>query len=531
MMLLNTNNKEQRYRSNRENLMKDTQPKKVVIIGSGVAGLSAAIYAKRSGFDTIIYEKHITPGGLCCSWKRKNYTFEGGMHWLTGSSPKMPLNQVWREVGALKENNPVTYRDPFYKLVEPIEKRNSENTNNKELALWRDINKTRNILLAYAPEDKHAINMLYHDIKKLLSVHFLAMDIPFLKTKTHLRAHFLELLKMGSAVIPFLFLINMSVTQYIARFKNKNVRNLLRCVVGYRYNALSFVYSLASFSTGDCGYPKGGSTLMIKNMLDTYESLGGKIEYKSKVTKVIVEYKALRGVIVNDEFQKCDAVIVTQDTRSACDTLFDWTPETFVEKYKYKRLKNSVIPELNMFICLGTKCNLKDYPQCAVMPLNNPFVAGGLVFTEFRVNIYNGIPYAQDGGSVLTCILLGDSYDYWKVRKENGTYKEEKDSLAKSFIKELSRFIPNLEENVEVIDVATPLTYERYCGTYKGSWMNVWPAHQIIKGLPIRIKDTPGLYFAGQRTIVPGGLPCAVASGREAAQFLCRDYNAEFVAN
>ena len=90
---------------------------KLVIIGAGVAGLAAGVYARRSGFETVILEKHIIPGGLSTSWSRKGYLFEGGMHWLTGSSEKLTLNRIWREVGALKENNPIYCRDPIYTLV------------------------------------------------------------------------------------------------------------------------------------------------------------------------------------------------------------------------------------------------------------------------------------------------------------------------------------------------------------------------------------------------------------------------------
>ena len=70
--------------------------KKVIIVGAGIAGLAAGIYARRSGFDTTIYESHIIPGGASTSWRRKGYLFEGGMHWLTGASPKFPLNLLWR---------------------------------------------------------------------------------------------------------------------------------------------------------------------------------------------------------------------------------------------------------------------------------------------------------------------------------------------------------------------------------------------------------------------------------------------------
>ena len=72
--------------------------KSVAIIGAGIAGLAAGTYLQSSGFDVTIYEQHLIPGGLSTSWSRKGYLFEGGMHWLTGSSPKLALNKVWKEV-------------------------------------------------------------------------------------------------------------------------------------------------------------------------------------------------------------------------------------------------------------------------------------------------------------------------------------------------------------------------------------------------------------------------------------------------
>ena len=49
-----------------------TKNKKVVIIGAGIAGLSAGCYIQMNGYNTDIYELHTTPGGLCTSWKRKD---------------------------------------------------------------------------------------------------------------------------------------------------------------------------------------------------------------------------------------------------------------------------------------------------------------------------------------------------------------------------------------------------------------------------------------------------------------------------
>ena len=85
--------------------------KKVYVIGAGVSGLSAGIYAARCGFDVTILEQHFTFGGLSTSWSRKGYFFEGGMHWLTGSGEDQPLNKVWKQLGALQENNPVENKE------------------------------------------------------------------------------------------------------------------------------------------------------------------------------------------------------------------------------------------------------------------------------------------------------------------------------------------------------------------------------------------------------------------------------------
>ena len=61
--------------------------KSVIIIGAGIAGLTAGSYLQMNGYRTQIYELHTLPGGLCTSWKREGYTIDNSIHWLVGSSP------------------------------------------------------------------------------------------------------------------------------------------------------------------------------------------------------------------------------------------------------------------------------------------------------------------------------------------------------------------------------------------------------------------------------------------------------------
>ena len=58
----------------------------VVIIGGGLAGLSAGCYALRNGYRTTIVEHNLALGGVCTAWNRGAYTIDGCIHWLTGGA-------------------------------------------------------------------------------------------------------------------------------------------------------------------------------------------------------------------------------------------------------------------------------------------------------------------------------------------------------------------------------------------------------------------------------------------------------------
>ncbi|RLG50541.1 MAG: NAD(P)/FAD-dependent oxidoreductase, partial [Thermoproteota archaeon] len=89
--------------------------KRVVIIGAGIAGLSTGCYLQMNGYETEIFEMHSAPGGLCTSWKRKEYTFDGCIHWLVGSSPSVSVHRVWMELHAIQGKEIVDF-DEFCRI-------------------------------------------------------------------------------------------------------------------------------------------------------------------------------------------------------------------------------------------------------------------------------------------------------------------------------------------------------------------------------------------------------------------------------
>ena len=72
--------------------------RKIVIIGSGIAGLCAAVYGQKCGYDVEVMEQHDNAGGLATSWRRGDYTFETCLHWLLGANPERGMHALWREV-------------------------------------------------------------------------------------------------------------------------------------------------------------------------------------------------------------------------------------------------------------------------------------------------------------------------------------------------------------------------------------------------------------------------------------------------
>ena len=182
------------------------------------------------------------------------------------------------------------------------------------------------------------------------------------------------------------------------------------------------------------------------------------------------------------------------------------------------------------FAGIGVKADLASLPAALLIKPQTPLAVGGEKLSTIMINNYAAYAgYAPEGGAALTAILgFTDSYDFWLAAKKNGSYAHEKEKLACALEAALAAAIPATRGRIDVIDIATPLTYERYTGSYHGSWMSRMTVTSKMKKYPCTLKSVHGVYFAGFRTDFPGGLPGALLSGRRAAQLLCRDFAAAF---
>jgi len=489
--------------------------KTVAVIGAGIAGLSAGIYARQSGFDVTIYESDALPGGASTSWKRKGYLFEGGMHWLTGSSEKNPLHRIWCEVGALGNTVPIHNRELFHVF----------SWNEKTVNLYRDVRKFREHLVSLFPEDEKEIKRLCASVVTFTKIAMPVMDIPGVRAKHKAHLPLLLLLGMLPALPSLIGYCTLTAGEYIRRFKSPYLRMMIQNIVGPDYSAAALLFTLATLASGDGGYPEGGSVGMIRRMAETFSRLGGKIVYNTSVTSVSVRGGAADGIRIGSDTIPADAVIVTRDTLSAVDTLF--SPP--VEEPWTRRMRKNVVPLLNTFISVGIETDLSALPERIQFVPHHPFVCGGVAQPIVLICNYAGYEgYAPAGCTAVTSCIIGDTYAFWKACKEAGTYKQEKEKLALEFIALLAEHYPQTAGKIAVWDVATPLTYERYLGSSKGSWMTVLGKGLKYESYPSKPKSIKNVYFASQRLKSPGGLPIAVDSGRRAVQYLCRDTRTVF---
>ncbi|MCL2052482.1 MAG: FAD-dependent oxidoreductase [Lachnospiraceae bacterium] len=490
--------------------------KKVVIIGGGIAGLSAGIYAQRCGFQATILESHFIPGGNCTSWKRGGYLFEGGMHWLTGSNPKESLNKIWRTTGALNDSVKIHTNEPFMVY----------DHHGMMIRSYRDVDQTEKHWISLSPADKKEIKALCAKIRKLKNLSMPISDIKGVKVTKKARPPLSLLFSALSAIRVIKACAKISREQYANRFTHEGLREFIRASTTDKSGILPLVFTMGTLARGDGGFPEGGSLPFAERMAKTFTSLGGLLLLSTKADKVIVENKKAVGVMVGGKKMIADAVIIAADTMQI-DHLFDVMPRAdWLDE-----MRTQSQPTMCTLISLGINADLSNYPHGYYFKPQETVKLSNETYEYLSFNNYAADPvYSPKGKTALTTILEGDTYDFWKKAKAEGRYNEEKRLIADKIISALTAKIPEIAGKVEVVDVATPLTYERYCNNWKGSWMTEMRPDTSMKSYPAVIKGLDGVYFAGHRMMPPGGLPVALMSGRTAVQYLCRDTKTVFVS-
>jgi phytoene dehydrogenase-like protein len=140
---------------------------------------------------------------------------------------------------------------------------------------------------------------------------------------------------------------------------------------------------------------------------------------------------------------------------------------------------------------------------------------------------------APSGKSVFAVYFIHVNYKYWKeLYEDRQRYNAEKQGIADAVISQMEKRFPGIKDEIEVVDVTTPVTYERYTGTWQGCYMG-WETttETAVKWMSRTLPGLSSFYMAGQWVYMGGGVSGAAMSGRHAMQVICNSDKKSFVTS
>jgi phytoene dehydrogenase-like protein len=293
---------------------------------------------------------------------------------------------------------------------------------------------------------------------------------------------------------------------------------------------LAVIFMIGCYSSNS-GYPIGGSLEFAKKIEKKYLSLGGKVNYNSKVTKILVENNKAVGIkLENGNKINADIIISAAD---GYFTIYKMLEGKYIDS-KIKSYYNGAFKPFPaiMQVSLGVNKDFSDQVHSIDFPLQNPIIIDPVnTLNRITLKFYNFDPTMAPRGKTSVVSFFVADYDYWTQLRKNDKdkYESEKKRISDEIISDLDLRFPGLASAVEVIDVATPATYVRYTNNWFGSYEG-WISDKKSM-LTMMSKELPGLknfYMIGQWVSPGGGLPSGVMTGRDVTQIICKKDKKEF---
>jgi phytoene dehydrogenase-like protein len=464
--------------------------KKIIIIGAGIAGLSAGCYGQMNGYETRIFEMHDIPGGLCTSWDRKGYRIDGCMHFLMGINPESMFHSTWNEIGAFKGKEFV-YHDYIMQI---------ENSEGKKLTMYCDADKLEAHLLELSGRDSEVIVELTAAIRRFKDIRQASAD---------------ECLTKYNKIL---------MGDFVQRFKDPFLREAFLAFSPKDYTVFSLIFQLAIYNNKDACWPIGGSLEFAREIERRYLELGGKILYKSKVDEILVSNDRATGIKLSDgSMHTADFVVSAADGYS---TIFKMLKGQYADDEIKELYEGGKVSGTSVQVSLGVDYDMSRYPYCSNIILENPVHIGGMEIARILMKHYCFDKTLSAPGKSVVTALINAEYRYWEeLHKNYGDYAGEKKKISDWFISLFESRFPEAKGKIEMADIATPMTYSRYTQVWQGAYCG-WksPAQKIPNVLP----GLSGFYMAGQWTQKTGGLPTAAVTGKGSIMRICREDGKEF---
>jgi prolycopene isomerase len=490
----------------------------VIVIGSGIGGLTAAALLQERGISTLVFERNRYPGGSCSSFQREGYRFDAGASVFYGfgdneTSGTLNLHtRIFRKLGVEVR----TISDPVqihYHLP-----------NGFALPAYYDSHAFLDALTARFPHEAEGIKRFYHELDEVYEI-LSSMPAGSLEDLTHL-------FSVGAAN-PF-----KTVALALKSFRSmgKTARRymhdeeLLRFIDIEAYSwavqdalATPLVNAgicLADRHFGGINYPIGGSSAIPEALCKGIKKFGGRISYQSEVAEILVNKGKAYGVRLADGTEHFAKAVISNAT--VWDTFNRLvTDERYrVEEKQFKRASSwfqlflgvdaSVIPE-GFYVHHILVDDWKSYNK-----------SGGTIY--FSAPTILDPSLAPPGKHIVHAFVTGEVEEWQHYGRGSRAYMEAKEEFAEGIIARTEKILPGLSKAIELKVLATPMTHERYLNRFKGSYGPLLKPGQNILQKPQNTTSIKNLFAAGDSTFPGQGVIAVTYSGVSCASYIARKF-------
>lgn len=471
--------------------------KNVVIIGSGIGGLSAGIVLSLLNFRVTVVEKNHLPGGLMRSYRRSGFDCPVGVHYVGALGDKEPLGKMFHILGI-----------PVDELFVPMGQEGIIDRyifDDLIFDLPTSIDALEKSLRNTFPEDTAALDVIMinlHEISRRL------IDNSFLLSQGDPFQNMDYYQPMGE------LLDSLQVSAGL-----RAVLSVPCTLIGVPLNDCPVIFHhmvLASYLFSSWKLKESGSK-MADVFVRRFEELGGMLVLNNGVKKISLVDGKVTGVILESGTNlPANAVIAAIHPKILLKLLDE---NALRDSYRRRILG---LKETQGVISVNVSVNAAAHPEInhniyRLQKDENGIIQDG-VFYQLRGG--------NSSGSNLLSIITKSLYSDWSLwenttsGKRGKDYEEKKMSIARNLLKKAEEIFGNLQD-AQILDVYTPLTVRDYVNAPEGACYGAMrSSRQLLKVISLNNIPIAGLCLAGQNALAPGVMGCLLGSFNAARQII-----------
>ena len=475
--------------------------RKVVIIGSGLGGLSSGVFLAKSGYDVTVLEQSNQIGGCLQCFIRKGVKFETGMHFI-GSADKGQV--LYRLMKALEIDDTISLSrlDPNGYDVISLAGKEYKFANGRDSFIEQ--------LAKDFPAQRKNLEKYWNIIENVAnssSVHTLNLDSDNFSAEIESQMHSIDEVIESLISDSLLAKVLVGNLPLYAAEKGKTPFSTHAFIMDF-YNQSAFRIV-------------GGSDSIANALQEVLYKYHGRVLCKKKVVNIVCNDKEATSVLCNDGTSyDADIIISSIHPLRTLELLGD----NHLIRNAYRNRLNNIDQTVGCFsVYLHFKDDTVPYMNHNYYVYNQDTPWGcedytkenwpkGYLYMHFCHE--KNIKYAK-AGVILSYMRFEDVCQWkdYKSGKRGIDYEMFKKYHADKLLKSLEIYFPGILSKIENYYTSTPLTYLSYTGTEGGSMYGI--AKDVNKGISGRVSHRtriPNLLLAGQNINSHGMLGTLVGS-------------------